>query len=105
MSYGVGCSLGSDPALLQLWCRPAATAPIHPLAWEPPYAGGTALKRPNQKKRHGVVCLGDMTKNEAQTQIIRTLVCLRSEGNSELSQDFYQGIDLIRNHYESVRMD
>ena len=27
-----------DPALLWLWCRPAATAPIQPLAWEPPNA-------------------------------------------------------------------
>ena len=34
-----------DPALLWLWCRPAAVAPIGPLAWEPPYAMGEALKR------------------------------------------------------------
>ena len=27
-----------------LWCRPAAVAPIRPLAWEPPYAVGVALK-------------------------------------------------------------
>jgi len=31
-----------DPALLWLWCRPVATAPIRPLAWEPPYAVGAA---------------------------------------------------------------
>ena len=35
----------NDPALLWLWCRPVATAPIRPLAWEPPYAAGAALKR------------------------------------------------------------
>ena len=29
---GVGCSRGSDPALLWLWHRPVATAPIQPLA-------------------------------------------------------------------------
>ena len=29
-----------DPALLWLWCRPAATAPIQPPAWERPYAAG-----------------------------------------------------------------
>src|SRR5512135_1808292 len=34
MSCGVGCRRGSDPALLWLWCRPVATAPIRPLAWE-----------------------------------------------------------------------
>ena len=33
---------GSDPALLWLWRRPAATAPIGPLAWEPPCAAGAA---------------------------------------------------------------
>ena len=33
------------PALLWLWCRPAATAPIRPLAWEPPYAVCVALKK------------------------------------------------------------
>ena len=38
-----------DPALLWLWNRPAATAPTGPLAWEPPYAAGTALKRQTKK--------------------------------------------------------
>ena len=33
----------------ELWCRPAATAPIRPLAWEPPCAAGVALKRPKKK--------------------------------------------------------
>ena len=31
-----------DPALLWIWHRPAARAPIRPLAWEPPYAAGAA---------------------------------------------------------------
>ena len=51
MSCGVGCRLGSDPVLLWLWCRPAAVAPIPPLAWEPPYAMGAALKAKKKKKR------------------------------------------------------
>ena len=42
MSCGVGRRRGSDPALLWLWCRVVATAPIRPLAWEPPYAAGAA---------------------------------------------------------------
>ena len=33
-----------DLALLGLWCRPAAVALIGPLAREPPYAAGAALK-------------------------------------------------------------
>ena len=50
MSCGVGCRRGSDPVLLWPWNRPAATAPISPLAWEPPYATGAALEKANQKK-------------------------------------------------------
>ena len=42
MSCGVGCRRGSDPMLLWLWRRLVATAPIQPLAWEPPYAAGAA---------------------------------------------------------------
>ena len=34
-----------DLVLLWLWRRPAATAPIQPLAWERPHASGTALKK------------------------------------------------------------
>ena len=34
-----------DLALLWLWCRPAATTPIRPLAQEPPYATGLALEK------------------------------------------------------------
>ena len=41
---GVGHRHGSDPTLLWLWCGPAATAPIGPLVWEPPYAANAVLK-------------------------------------------------------------
>ena len=50
MSCGVGHRHGSDPELLWLWHRPAATTPIRPLAWEPPYAEGAVLKRQKKKK-------------------------------------------------------
>ena len=53
MSCGVGRRCGMDPALLWLWRRPVATAPIRSIAWEPPYATGAALekaKRPKKKK-------------------------------------------------------
>ena len=42
MSCGIGCRHSSDLVLLWLWCRPAAVAPIRPLAWESPYAMGAA---------------------------------------------------------------
>ena len=59
MSCGVGRRRGLDPALLCLRRRPAATAPIRPLAWEapirplawePPYAAGAALEKEKKKK-------------------------------------------------------
>ena len=54
MSCGVGCRRGSDLALLWLWRRPVATAPIGPLAWESPYAAGAAqeiAKRPKKNQK------------------------------------------------------
>ena len=54
--------------MLWLWRRPVATAPMQPLAWEPPYAAGAAkekatittkrqknkkIKIKNKKKRKG----------------------------------------------------
>ena len=40
-----------DLVLPWLYCRPAPAALIRPLAWEPPYAVGTALKRKEKKKK------------------------------------------------------
>ena len=40
-----------DLAWLCLWCRPAAAAPVQPLAWEPPCAAPAALKRQKKKKK------------------------------------------------------
>ena len=51
MSRSVGHRRCWDPALLWLWCRPAATAPIQPLAWELPYALGAAPKSQKKKKK------------------------------------------------------
>ena len=51
MSCGTGRRCGSDLALLWLWRKPAATALIRPLAWEPTYATGIALKKKKKKKK------------------------------------------------------
>ena len=50
MSCGIGHRHGSSLALLWLWRRPLAAAPIQPLGWEHPYAMGLALKRQKKKK-------------------------------------------------------
>ena len=47
----VSCGVGQRPVLLWLWHRPAAVAPIIPLAWQLPYVTGVALKtKKNQTK-------------------------------------------------------
>ena len=60
MSCGVGHRRGSDLAWLWLWRRPEATAPIQPLAWEPPYTEGAVLekaKRQNNNNSKTTLCL------------------------------------------------
>ena len=59
MRCGVGRRCGSDPLLLWLWCRPASTAPIRPLAWEPPYATGSSPRKGKKTKQN-------KTKNKKQ---------------------------------------
>ena len=49
VSCGVGRICGSDPVLLWLRYKPAATALIWPHAWELPYALGEALKKAKKK--------------------------------------------------------
>ena len=61
MSCGVGCRRGSDPMLLWLWFRLAATAPIRPVAWEPPHAMEATLEKAERQKKQ-------KTKNKKQTK-------------------------------------
>ena len=54
MSCDIGPKRDKESTLLWIWRRPAATAPIQPLAWEPPYAAGAAqeiAKRQKKKKK------------------------------------------------------
>ena len=57
MSYSVGHRHGSALMLLWLWRRLAAKAPIQPLAWEPPYAVGAALKSQKEKGGNVYICM------------------------------------------------
>ena len=57
MGCRVVCRLGSDPALLWLWCRLAAAAPIRLLAWEPPFAAGVALKGKKKKSVDSIMVM------------------------------------------------
>ena len=51
MSCGVSRRRGSDPVLLWLWRRPVTTAPIRPLALEPPYATELALEKAERQEK------------------------------------------------------
>jgi len=42
--------IGLDLALLWLWRRLEATAPIRPLAWEPPHAAGAAQEMAKRQR-------------------------------------------------------
>jgi len=61
--------------LLWLWLRPAATAPVRPLAWEPPYTAGSRprngkkMKEKRKKER----------KKEKLTDLENTLVVAEGE--------------------------
>ena len=57
MSCGVGCRCSSDPVLLWLWLwhRPATTAPIQTLIWDPPYAMALDKKKKKKISSSGIV--------------------------------------------------
>ena len=56
MSCGVGHTRGAGLTLLWLCCRLAAVALTGPLAWEPLYAVGAALKRQKEKEKKKNKC-------------------------------------------------
>ena len=55
----------------ELWCRPAAVAPIRPLAWELPYAAGRALKK---KKKNVHLMNGITLKVQCQVYAVSFLL-------------------------------
>ena len=63
-----------DLALLWLWCRPAAVAPIRSLGWEPPYATCAALRSKRKKKKER-----EREKQTIDLYIENKLVVTRSE--------------------------
>ena len=89
MSCGIGRRCSSDPMLLWLWCRRAATAPIRPLAWEPPYATAAALKRQKGKKKN--VLNGWISDLKIYITILNILFYLKTHIWSTICQYFDAG--------------
>ena len=50
--------------MLWLWYRPATVAPIGPLAWEPPYAVGVALKIKKRKTKQNKKTIASVHRRE-----------------------------------------
>ena len=78
MSCGVGRRHSLDPALLWLWRRPAATAPIRPLVWEPPYAVGAAQEMEKRQKKKK-----QKTKQSRRYNSPRLEIILQSYNNQD----------------------
>ena len=88
VSCSVGCRCGSNPALLWLWCRQAATAPIHPLAWELPYAKRQKekAKRPKKKKKKEYTTWASMKRKTVKLKLHR---CESGTNSYEIHSVFY----------------
>ena len=89
MSCGVDRRRGLYLELLWLGYRPEATAPIGPLAWEPPYAAGAALE--NTKRHKKIFICEHLILPDA---IVNRIVFLISFSDSSLlvyrnATDFY----------------
>ena len=69
MSCGAGHRHGSDLAVLWLWCRLVAVALIGPLAWEPPYAAGVALKS-KKIKRKALFVSDNIKSRDRQSRLV-----------------------------------
>ena len=83
MSSGVGCRRGSDLALLWLWRRLEARAPICPLAWEHPYTAGVALKRKKKKKKEILYHIGTLRAMGIEPAVwilARVMFSLKNQG-------------------------
>ena len=82
--WGRGC--GSDLVLLWLWHRLAATTPIQPLDWEPPYAVGMAPKKEKKKERTpNSKCNGPSSSHKWVRIILDMTPCLDHTGTRPMT--------------------
>ena len=87
VSRGVGHKHSSDSALLWLWCRPTAKAPICPIAWEHPYATSVALKSKKKKKREReIIALSESKHTKMKRLKYLTMDFVRGIQNTVVSK-------------------
>ena len=83
-------------AWLWLWCRPAATAPIRPLAWEPPYAAATALKKKRKKEKGRQTTVNNYTpglSHEERENLSRPITRKKTESLIKHLKNTYESSD------------
>ena len=83
MSGGVGQRRSSEPTLLWPWHRPASTAPVRPLAWEPPYAMGSGPrkdKKTKKKKKRKRKRKKNLRKNTQEINYVYLLCRMKMRG-------------------------
>ena len=79
----MSCGVGGRHGLDLLWLWPAAVAWIRPLAWEPPHAVSTVLKRQKAKKKKKVLVFQKYTLHlEVKGHHVSNLLSSGSENNS-----------------------
>ena len=71
----------------ELWCRPAAAAPIQPLAWELPYAVGVALKSKKRKRKLPWLIIVNLLKTNDIKKILESIqkMTCHIQGNNNLN--------------------
>ena len=82
VSYGVGSRHGLDPMLWRLRCRPAATAPIWPLAWKFSYAVDVALRRNNKEKKTIMIVLALWRLNDIKYILVNCIELYKAHTSS-----------------------
>ena len=104
MSCGVSRRGSSGPVWLWLWYRLAAVALIEPLAWDPTYDAGAALKSRKKKKKTSQRTIKIKTNPKVSRR--KEIIKIRGEINEietrksieksmKLRSDFLENIDNI----------
>ena len=100
MSWGVGCRLGSDLVLLWLRRRLVATAPIQPLASEPPYAMGAALEKAKRQNKTNKQTKKKKERREGDEQQRKSRCTQNKQGSPGSDLRGKIGIELPLNAYK-----
>ena len=96
-SIGPRCGLDLVWMWLWLWCRQAA--PIHLLAWEPPYATGAAKKQKEKKKDGSVVEGREQAESRAHlVDLVLGLLHLRGHLPELLEKGVSANIFILLSH-------